>query len=44
VLFGHDESLGSKYPVIRSAGRTIHRQRNLALLAENAFFRQQNLT
>lgn len=29
-------------PAIRFAGRTVHRQRNLALLAENAFPRQQN--
>jgi transposase len=42
VLFGPDGSLGRSTSAIRFAGRTILRQRNLALLAENAFLRQQN--
>ena len=42
MLSGLDGSPGSENPAIRSAGRTIHRQWNLALLAENAFLRQQN--
>ena len=42
MLSGLDGSPGSNDPAIRSAGRTILPQRNLALLAENAFLRQQN--
>ena len=42
MLSGSDGSPGRSTPAIRSAGRTILPQRDLALLAENAFLRQQN--
>ena len=42
MLFGPDGSLGRSTSAIRFAGRTILRQRNLTLLAESTFLRQQN--
>ena len=42
MLSGPDGSLRSNDPAIRSVGRTIFPQRDLALLAENAFLHQQN--
>ncbi|EMA56679.1 ISH10-type transposase ISHwa11 [Halococcus thailandensis JCM 13552] len=42
MLSGPDGSPRSNDPAIRSVGRTILPQRDLALLAENVFLRQQN--
>jgi len=42
MLSGPDGSPGHSTSAIRSVGRTILPQQNLALLAENAFLRQQN--
>ena len=42
VLSGPDGSPGRSTPAIRSAGQSIPPQQDLALLAENAFLRQQN--
>ncbi len=42
MLSGPDGSPGRSTLAIRSAGRTIFPQRDLALLVENAFLRQQN--